>query len=140
MRAGKVGIAGRLRSNPTRDGTDGAQDTRSSVPPGPGFAVLYRWRLHPGCETDFVEARSRVWVLLRAERGSLGSRLHRGADGIWYGHAQWPSSQAREAAFARGPADPRASMQMKRSIAEEFPEVILEPGPDFLLPFGDGTS
>src|SRR5262245_3082183 len=70
---------------------------------GPGFVVLYRWRLHPGAEESFAEAWSRVTELLRSERGSLGSRLHRGSDGLWYGYAQWPSAAAREQAFA-GPS------------------------------------
>jgi heme-degrading monooxygenase HmoA len=48
---------------------------------GPGFAVLYRWRLHPGLEESFIEAWSRVSEGLQ-KRGSLGSRLHRGHDGL----------------------------------------------------------
>jgi len=42
------------------------------------FAVLYRWRLHEGAEEAFVAAWSRISERLLAERGSLGSRLHRG--------------------------------------------------------------
>src|SRR5690349_12541356 len=66
----------------------------------PGFAVLYKWRLHPGSEESFVQAWSRMTDRLRSERGSLGSRLHRGADGFWYSYAQWPSAKARDDAFA----------------------------------------
>ena len=33
---------------------------------------------------------------LRVTGGSLGSRLHRGSDGIWYGYAQWPSEETRQ--------------------------------------------
>ena len=47
-----------------------------------GFAVLYRVRLHPGMEVQYIDAWSRVTKALRAERGGLGSRLHRGPDGI----------------------------------------------------------
>ncbi len=56
---------------------------------GPGFAVLYRWRLHEDADASFVKAWTRVSELLLSERGSLGSRLHRGPDGLWYSYAQW---------------------------------------------------
>lgn len=102
-----------------------------------GFVVLYRWRLHPGSEDAFVQAWSRTTELLRA-RGSLGSRLHRGSDGLWYGYAQWPSAQARAEAFASGPVDAAASAQMRQAIAESLPEVVLDPVADFLVPVQNG--
>lgn len=101
------------------------------------FVVLYRWRLHPGSEDAFVHAWSRTTDLLRA-RGSLGSRLHRGSDGLWYGYAQWPSAQARAQAFALGAADDAASARMKEAIAESLPEIVLDPVADFLMPVHDG--
>jgi hypothetical protein len=97
------------------------------------MVVIYRWRLRPGMEATFTQAWSRVTELLRA-RGSLGSRLHRGAEGIWYGYAQWPSAKAREDAFAAGPVDEAATAQMRSAIAERFPEIILEPVADYLVP------
>ena len=99
----------------------------------PGIVVLYRWRLHPGLEESFIEAWSRVTLLLRTHRSSLGSRLHRGSDGLWYGYAQWPSSEVRELAFAQ-PVDPAASAQMRAVVAESFPELVLEPVSDYLVP------
>ena len=107
---------------------------------GPGFAVLYRWKLHPGSEASFVEAWSRVSELLLTKRGSLGSRLHRGADGLWYSYAQWPSAEARTKAFSAGSVDPDASKEMRAAIAEELPEVVLESHADFMvLPYERST-
>jgi hypothetical protein len=107
--------------------------------PGPGLVVLYRWRLHPGSEASFTEAWSRVTESLRSRAGSLGSRLHRGSDGIWYGYAQWPSDAVRRRAFAQ-PPDSEAAAQMRAAVAESFPEVLLEPVSDFLvLPPAIGT-
>jgi len=100
---------------------------------GPGFVVLYRWRLHAGAEQAFVDAWSRITARLRAERGSLGSRLHRGTDGLWYGYAQWPSADARDRAFAAGPVDADASRQMREAVAESLPELVLDPVSDFLV-------
>ena len=90
------------------------------------FVVLYRWRLHRGREQAFVDAWTRVTTLLHDEHGSLGARLHRGADGVWTSYAQWPSASARAAAFALGPLDPVAFQTMRDAIAESFPEIILE--------------
>jgi len=101
--------------------------------PGPGFAVLYRWRIHPEKEEQFVEGWSRISAGLLRDRGSLGSRLHRGADGIWYSYAQWPSAQARDAAFALPAVDPDASTLMRDAIAERLPEVVLESVSDFMV-------
>ncbi|TPW11899.1 MAG: antibiotic biosynthesis monooxygenase domain protein [bacterium] len=101
--------------------------------PGPGFVVLYRWRLHEGREESFVTAWSRVSELLLTERGSLGSRLHRGPDGLWYSYAQWPSAEAREKAFALGPVDLDARRRMVEAIAESLPELILESVSDFMV-------
>ena len=100
---------------------------------GPGFTVLYRWRLHEGAEESFVKAWSRVSELLLSEGGSLGSRLHRGPEGWWYSYAQWPSAAARDQAFARESVDPEASRQMRSAIAESAPEVILESVSDFMV-------
>ena len=74
----------------------------------PGFVVLYRWRVHAGQEEAFVAAWSTITALLRSQRGSLGSRLHRGSDALWYGYAQWPDAARRQQAFA-DPVDPVAS-------------------------------
>ena len=100
---------------------------------GPGFAVLYRWRLREGAEPAFIEAWSRVSDLLRSQRGSLGSRLHRGSDGLWYSYAQWPSAEVREKSQRAGPVDPDASRQMREATAEEFPDIVLDSVADFML-------
>jgi hypothetical protein len=82
-------------------------------------------------EASFIEAWSRVTALLRSRAGSLGSRLHRGSDGIWYGYAQWPDSETRQRAFAQA-LDPEAAAQMRSAVVESFPEVLLEPVSDYL--------
>ena len=96
------------------------------------FVVLYRWRLHEGMEEDFVAAWSEVTRHLRDTAGSLGSRLHRGRDGLWYGYAQWPDAAARRRAFA-GAEELPARRRMRTAIAESLPEIVLEPVADFLL-------
>lgn len=101
-------------------------DGRPVEPPRPAFAVIYRWRLRPGREQAFVDAWTRITTLLHAEHGSLGARLHRGADGTWTSYAQWPSARVRDDAFAHGPVDAVAFATMRDAIAEGFPEQVLE--------------
>lgn len=99
---------------------------------GPGFVVLYRWRLHPGKEQQFIQAWSVVSDLLQ-QRGSLGSRLHRGPEDTWYSYAQWPSESAREQAFSLPSVDADAMAKMCEAIAESLPELVLEPVVDYMV-------
>ncbi|WP_445178067.1 hypothetical protein [Pseudomonas sp. McL0111] len=96
------------------------------------IAVLYRWKLHAGKEEAFKEAWTSVSEQL-IQRGSLGSRLHRAADGLWYSYAAWPSIAHRDEAFNREPLDARALKVMSESIAQSYPEVVMEPVADLLL-------
>ncbi len=102
-----------------------------------GFVVLYRWRLRPGSEDAFVQAWSqRTEALLQV--GSLGSRLHRGDDDLWYSYAQWPSDEVRHAAFERvlqgdeARREEAARRAMDDAILEVLPEIILAPQADYL--------
>jgi heme-degrading monooxygenase HmoA len=97
----------------------------------PGFVVLYRWRLKSGYESAFTEAWSEMTSILLA-RGSLGSRLHRGDDGTWYAYAQWPSADARAAAFESPLPSNDAGDRMDAAIEERFPEIILHVVADLL--------
>lgn len=103
----------------------------------PVFCAIYRWRLHAGSEEAFIEAWSKITRLLLTERGSLGSRLHRGPDNIWYSYTQWPSAAVKAEGLTRPSVDPEAWQQLRSSIAESLPELILEPVSDFLEPLRD---
>ena len=100
----------------------------------PIFCAIYRWRIHSGMEEQFVRAWSRVTQLLRSERGSLGSRLHRGPDDIWYSYTQWPSADAKAKGLALPSVAPEAWQQLRDAIAESLPEIVLEPVEDHLAP------
>jgi quinol monooxygenase YgiN len=101
---------------------------------GLGFCVIYRARVHPDKEEKYVAAWSRLTMLIRSERGGLGSRLHRGDDGLWYAYAQWESAEARAAAFKLPSVDPAAQADVVDSIMEYFPEILLDPIEDQLVP------
>jgi len=51
-------------------------------------AIYFRWKVAPGREPDFEQAWRELTELVRDERGGLGSRLHRCADGHYFAYAQ----------------------------------------------------
>lgn len=96
------------------------------------FIVLYRWRIKDGFENQFIEAWAEVTEFIVKNCDSLGSRLHRDKDGVFYGYAQWKSAEQRAGAFAKM-SDFPAREKMREAIAEGFPEIILNPVSDFLI-------
>ena len=94
------------------------------------FVVLYRWRVD--FERQFVRSWSERTVYLRERYDSLGSRLHRGNDGIFYAYAQWQSVEQRENAFKQMP-ELAVREKYRESIAETFPEIVLDPLADYLI-------
>lgn len=96
------------------------------------FAVIYRWRIKPEFENQFVESWSEITEYYMKSFGALGSRLHRGSDGLWYAYAQWKTSEERDYAFQNMPEMP-VRERMKQAIEESFPEIRLEIIADFLI-------
>lgn len=96
------------------------------------LVFLYRWRIKPEKESQFIEAWSEITAYYRENFDSLGSRLHRGDDGIFYAYAQWESAGKREKAFENAPKT-EAGTKMREAIEESFPEVRLEILSDYLV-------
>ncbi len=103
------------------------------------FVVLYRWRIYANLERQFVENWSARTAYLQEKYGSLGSRLHRGNDEIWYSYAQWKTAEQREKAFDSESNNVSESVEkMREAIKESFPEIELEVVSDYpVLPKGD---
>lgn len=95
------------------------------------FIVLYCWQIKPEKETQFIKAWAEVTDYFLQNWDSLGSRLHRGNDGMFYAYAQWKSAEDRENAFTVVKLE--ASELMKDAIAERFEPLILENVADFLV-------
>jgi hypothetical protein len=96
------------------------------------FIALYRWRIKKGMEQQFINAWSEVTAYFRENCNSLGSRLHRDNEGLFYGYAQWKTSQARDRAFDVLP-DLSGRQQMREAIEESLPEIVLETLSDYLI-------
>ena len=90
-----------------------------------GYTILYRWKLKQGSEGKFEKAWTAVTEHYLANFGSLGSRLHRGDDGIWYAYAQWPSEEHRKRAFLTADLEVHRE-DMQACIEKRFPEVVLD--------------
>lgn len=87
----------------------------------------------PGKETQFQKAWSYVTEQLREKSGSLGSRLHLGDDGIWYGYAQWPSIELREKSSLKHEEILEARRLMKDATLEMLEDIVLTPVSDYLI-------
>ena len=98
-----------------------------------GFAVIYRWRIRNGLEEQFQQAWATNTELFLAERGALGSRLHKADDGTWVAYAQWPTRQAWENSRQLGPANTNASALMTEATEESFEPILLYPVQDYLI-------
>ena len=97
------------------------------------LVYLYRWKLKVGLEPQFQAAWSHVTRELKARAGSLGSRLHLGDDGWWYGYAQWPSAEVRERAQLTDDATTTARALMRDATEATLPDIVLTVAGDFLV-------
>ena len=95
------------------------------------FCVIYRWRIKPELEDQFIESWSEITKILISDCGGKGSRLHRGEDGLFYAYAQWNSDEDRQKAFQNFPKT-TASEKMREAITESFSEIKLDEIADFL--------
>jgi hypothetical protein len=94
---------------------------------------LYRWKIKSEKESQFIKAWSYVTEQLRERSGSLGSRLHKGDDGLWYGYAQWPSAEVRAVSNLKDEKIMEARRLMKDATIEMLPDIVLNPINDFLM-------
>lgn len=100
---------------------------------GTGFVALYRWRVRPEAESDFIAAWTTLTEVIRVHQGGRGSRLHRGDDGLFYGYAQWPDRATWEAPWVL-PAEADTSLAVIRAaVIERFEPMLLEPIGDLLV-------
>ena len=96
------------------------------------FVASYCWRIKNGFEQQFIDAWAETTAYYFEKFDSLGSRLHRGDDGLFYTYAQWKSAEQRENAFKNIP-ELAVREKMHEAIEEFISETILEPLSDFLV-------
>ena len=102
--------------------------------------AAYWWKVHPGKEEQFRAAWRRGTELIRQTYGSLGSRLHRDADGRFIGVAEWPDQATWQKAFDAKMVydDPEARAAFVDAVADAADEpFLLMEVTDDLLERGD---
>ncbi|MNE41566.1 hypothetical protein D3C80_1356450 [compost metagenome] len=97
------------------------------------IVAVYRWRLKPGSQDAFTAVWSEATLVLR-ERGSGGSALFNGPDGIVWGLARWPDAATRDAAFAQ-PLHGEYRSRMDACIEERFDALELDAVADLWTAF-----
>lgn len=93
------------------------------------LAVIYRWRLKPSLEQQFVDGWTRVTKAIHLRCGSYGSRLHQAEDGTWVAYARWPDAATREACEH---GDIEASRMMREAVEQEFDDIVMTISVDLL--------
>lgn len=79
--------------------------------------VIYKFVVKAKMKDVFIESWAQLTESIRQERGSLGSRLHRGDGDEWFAYAQWPSREDLERSRSRPSADPEAAERMRQCLA-----------------------
>ena len=98
------------------------------------FVAVYRFVVHPGTESAFEAAWRALTDLIYRHQGSLGSRLHRGEDGVYVAYAQWPSREAWAAPSAMGEDADAVRVAMKACCLEIETVYALDVIDDALAP------
>ena len=100
------------------------------------FVAIYRWRIDPDGERDFVANWHRI-TRLGLAAGSGGSSLFKDAEGCWVAIARWESREARNAAMqnvAGDAADAELSERARRAVLQRFPDQELDGVLDCWMP------
>ena len=87
------------------------------------FTAIYRWRLKPGMEKQFVEGWERVTAAIQAACGSYGSRLHQCQDGTWLAYARWPDAATRDRCDHQ---EVEGQRLMREAVAEDYEDLLGE--------------
>ena len=84
------------------------------------FAVIYRSYLLPGKDARYQELWHKIAEYFVAERGAIGSALHKTEDGYYLAYSRWPNKSTRDASWP-GQAD--ASTELDPEIQATILEI-----------------
>jgi len=92
------------------------------------FVAIYRWRIDPDGEHDFVANWHRI-TRRGLVGGSGGSSLFRDAEGCWVAIARWESRQARDRfleSLTGDEADAALSERARAAVLHRYPDQELD--------------
>jgi hypothetical protein len=88
------------------------------------FVVVYKFTVKKSFESDFTNCWHEGTLLIREERKSFGSRLHKAGENLFVAYAQWPS---RDAWKNFPPSSPQLSIALqKMNLCLESSEIAFE--------------
>lgn len=107
------------------------------------LAVIYRCHIKENHIDSYKQDWEKVARYFIAEKGAIGSVLHRAQDGSWVAYSRWPNPELRDAAW---PKDENVSLDMPEEVrtailgiknaidpSYEFTETIMEVVEDLLI-------
>jgi hypothetical protein len=95
------------------------------------FAVIYKWKIKPGMESQFTSAWEVMTIEFRDVHGGLGSCLHRDDSGYFIAYAKWPNRELWE--NNKNIVNVDSLKEMKECIEQSFPAIPLEINKDLLV-------
>jgi heme-degrading monooxygenase HmoA len=95
------------------------------------FAVIYKWKIKPGMESQFASSWEVMTIEFRDVHGGLGSCLHRDDSGHFIAYAKWPNRQPWEK--NKNFVNIDSLKEMKDCIEQSFPAIPLEINKDLLV-------
>jgi len=85
------------------------------------FAVLYRGYLRPGKEAEYIECWKIISSYFVAERGAIGSTLHKTEEGMWVAYSRWPDRKTRDSSWPKDGED--ANSELPEKIRDAIIEI-----------------
>lgn len=88
------------------------------------FVSVFEIIARSGYENDIVTRAAEMSALFKERFGSLGSRLHRTADGRFFAYAAWPDRKTWESRSAAAQVAPAIFQKFDRAV--EMTKIIFE--------------
>jgi quinol monooxygenase YgiN len=98
------------------------------------FAVIYKFKIHPEKEDDFVQSWSDLTEFIKTHEGGLGSRLHKSDPLNFYAYAQWQTKETWEKSGDKLTQEALDTKKIMRQCCEDIStEISMEMVKDLLI-------
>ena len=105
------------------------------------FAVIYKFKIYPEKEDEFIQSWSTLTDFIKSFEGGLGSRLYKSESINFYAYAQWPSKETWEKSGDKLPAEAIEIRNKMRQCCEDIKtEISMEIVKDMLINASTGLT
>lgn len=88
------------------------------------IGVLIEFDVLEGEEQAFIDAWERTTEIIYQQFGSLGSRLHKEASGLYVAYAQWPNKEQYQAEHIWSETDAAVRAEMRNTLVAGKPKSV----------------